>query len=208
MDDNFPSAPMQCAPCGDLRKIDSVRQTRFHLRHMNRFFMPLCAILTAVLLAGCATTEDGPANRLDKADVLPLALDDNYKIGKILLSTFDPSVVESVTKCEPVMFERLRLTWGAIDQLEVSKRHGNYYTIYWKSAIPSDVTMRLEYRQAGLGNFVMAQERSYSQACGTYRSTFEVTGDDYLEAGCVTSWRIVLIKNRQIVALGQSFLWK
>jgi hypothetical protein len=199
---------MQCAPCGDLRKIDSVRQTRFHLRHMNRFFMPLCAILAAVLLAGCATTEDGPANRLDKADVLPLALDDNYMIGKILLSTFDPSVVEPITKCEPVMFERLRLTWGAIDQLEVSKRHGNYYTIYWKSAIPSDVTMRLEYRQAGLGNFVMAQERSYSQACGTYRSTFEVTGDDYLEAGCVTSWRIVLIKDRKIIALGQSFLWK
>ena len=198
---------MQCAPCGDLRKIDSVRQTRFHLRHMKCFFMPLCVLLI-VLLAGCVTSEEGPAARLDKADVLPLAIDDNYKIGKILLSTFDPAVIEPATDNQSIMFERLRRTWGAIDQLEVSRRHGNYYTIYWKSAILSDVTMRLEYRQAGLGNFVMAQERSYSQVCGTYKSTFEVTGDDYLEAGCVTSWRIVLIKDRKIVALGQSFLWK
>ena len=105
---------------------------------------------------------------------------------------------------EVVIQAKHLLVWLA----QLSQRYGNYYTVYWKSAIPSDVTMRLEYRQAGLGNFVMAQERSYSQACGTYRSTFEVTGDDYLEAGCVTSWRIVLIKNRQIVALGQSFLWK
>ena len=175
---------------------------------MNRFFMPLCALLFAILMAGCATTQEGPATRLDKADVLPLALDDNYQFGKILLSTFDPQIEEPDTKSEPILFERARRTWGAIDQLEISKRHGNYYTIYWKSAIPSDVRLRLEYRQAGLGNFVMAQERSYPQACGSYRSTFEVTGDDYLEAGCVTSWRIVLVKDRKIVALGQSFLWK
>ena len=175
---------------------------------MNRFFMPLCALLLGLLLAGCATPQEGPATRLDKADVLPLALDDNYKFGKILLDTFDPEIVEPNTKSEPILFERARRTWGAIDYLEISKRHGNYYTIYWKSSTPSDVTMRLEYRQAGLGNFVMAQERSYSQACGSYRSTFEVTGDDYLEAGLVTSWRIVLIKDRKIVALGQSFMWK
>ena len=103
-----------------------------------------------------------------------------------------------------IEFERQRRTWGAIDSLEVSKRHGSYFTFFWRTSKDSDVTLRLEYRQAGLGNYVMAQERRYPEARGSHRSTFQVTGDEFLENGLVSAWRALLIVDGRIVALRQS----
>ncbi len=54
----------------------------------------------------------------------------------------------------------------------------------------------------------MAQERYYPHASGSYKSTFRVTGDEYLEHGQVTSWRVLLIVDGRIVAFRQSFMWK
>jgi hypothetical protein len=172
---------------------------------MIRSIVLLCA--AAALLAGCSTPE-GPATRLDKANVLPLALDDDYEFRKILTSLFDPTVLDAQTESEPVTFERMRRSWGAVDSLEVSKRHGNYFTIFWRTSKESDVTLRLEYRQAGLGNYVMAQERFYPAARGSRRSTFQVVGDDFLENGRVSAWRILLVVDGRIVALRQSYMWR
>ena len=91
---------------------------------MIRPFFLLCAVL-AVALAGCATPE-GPATRLDKANVLPLELDDAYQFRKILTSVFDPYLIEQRAPGGStggvIDFERQRRTWGAVDSLEVSKR--------------------------------------------------------------------------------------
>lgn len=173
---------------------------------MNRLFPVLATALVAAL-AGCSTLE-APATRLVKANILPLAIDDSYQFRKILLSVYDPDLPEARTKVDYINFERARRTWGAIDSLEVSKRYGNYFTFFWRSAVESDVTVRLEYRQAELGNFVMAQERFYPAARGSHRSTFEVTGDDFLEAGRVTAWRALLVVDGRIVALRQSYMWR
>lgn len=177
---------------------------------MTRLFVLLCAAL-AVALTGCATPE-GPATRLDKANILPLELDDDYQFRKILTSVFDPNLdeqrVSSAKTGGVIDFERARRTWGAVDSLEVSKRHGSYFTFFWRTSKDSDVTLRLEYRQAGLGNFVMAQERYFPAARGSHRSTFQVTGDEFLENGLVSAWRALLIVDGRVVALRQSSMWR
>ena len=177
---------------------------------MTRLFVLLCAAL-AVALPGCATPE-GPATRLDKANILPLELDDDYQFRKILTSVFDPNLdeqrVSSAKTGGVIDFERARRTWGAVDSLEVSKRHGSYFTFFWRTSRDSDVTLRLEYRQAGLGNFVMAQERYFPAARGSHRSTFQVTGDEFLENGLVSAWRALLIVDGRVVALRQSSMWR
>jgi len=167
----------------------------------------LASLALSILLAGCSTPE-GPATRLPKANVLPLAIDDSYKFRKIQLSCFDPDYVEPETKNDMILFERARHAYGAVDSTEMAERYGNYYTIFWRNATPSDVTLRLEYRQAGLGNHIMAKERCYSNTVGSHRSTFEVTGDEFLENGRVTSWRALLIVEGRIVALSQSYMWR
>jgi hypothetical protein len=167
----------------------------------------LSSLVLLTLLAGCSVPE-GPATRLPKANVLPLAIDDAYQFRKILTSSFDPEYVEIQTKNDMINFERARRSFGAIDSTEMAQRYGNYYTIFWRNSTRSDVTLRLEYRQAGLGNFVMAKERSYPDTVGSHRSTFEVTGDEFLENGRVTAWRALLIVEGRIVALSQSYMWR
>jgi hypothetical protein len=174
---------------------------------MNRLFPVLATALLAAALTGCSSLEE-PAARLNQANVLPLAIDDSYQFRKILQSVYDPTLEETATKVDHINFERSRRTWGAIDSFEVTKRYGNYFTFFWRNSNRSDVTIRLEYRQAELGNHVMALERYYPAARGSHRSTFEITGDDFLEAGRVTAWRVLLIVDGRIVALRQSYMWR
>jgi hypothetical protein len=170
--------------------------------------MPLAAVLAAVFALAACSTPEGPAVKLGKADVLPLALDDDFEFRKIQQSLFDPAFIEPATRNEPINFERARRTWGAVGEIELRQRHGNYYNVFWKSRKAADITMRLEYRQAGLGNHVMAQERHYSQARGNFKSSFEVVGDEFLENGRVTAWRLLMVVDGRIVALSQSYMWR
>jgi hypothetical protein len=54
----------------------------------------------------------------------------------------------------------------------------------------------------------MAQERFYPAARGSRRSTFQVVGDDFLENGRVSAWRILLVVDGRIVAFRQSYMWR
>lgn len=187
-------------------EIDSPPEIRFAVRKMLLRTFPSSLVLS-IFLAGC-TAPDGPATRLLKANVLPLAIDDAYQFRKIQLSSLDPSYVEIRAKNDMINFERARRTFGAVDSVEIAQRYGNYYTIFWRNSTRSDVTLRLEYRQAGLANFVMAKERLYTDTIGSHRSTFEVVGDEFLENGRVTSWRALLITDGRIVAISQSYMWR
>lgn len=171
---------------------------------MIRFSILVCLVAA---VAGCAAPE-GPANRLEKANVLPLALDNAYQFRKIQQALVDNTKPPQVTTSEAALFERARAAWGAIDGEEVRRRNGNYYSMFWRTSHRSDVTLRLEYRQAGLSNYVLAQERYYPNARGSRKSQFEVTGDQYLENGAVTSWRALLIVDGRIVAFRQSYMWR
>jgi hypothetical protein len=148
-----------------------------------------------------------PATKLQRASVLPLEINDNFQFRKIKQNFFSGGKAPE-TQSEPVNFERQRLVWGAVDRFELEKRFGNYYEFFWRTSEQADVTVRLEYRQAALGNYVMAMERYYPQAKGSYKSEFSTAGDEYLENGRVTSWRVLLIVNGRIVALRQSFMWR
>jgi hypothetical protein len=170
---------------------------------MIRFSVLLCL---ALAIAGCSTPEE-PANRLEKANILPLALDDSYQFRKIQQNTYDNTKVTPVTISEAANFERTRNYWGAINGQEYAERNGNYYSFFWRAKNPSDVTVRFEYRQAGLSNYVMAKERYYPGVRGSRKSTFEVTGDEYLENGRVTAWRVLLIVDGKIAAMRQSYIW-
>jgi hypothetical protein len=171
---------------------------------MTRFTILLCL---AFSLAGCSTPEE-PATRLEKANVLPLALDGDYRFRKVQQALVNNLVPQPATISEAATFERQRQQWGAVDSLESTARNGNYYSFFWRAKPLSDVTVRLEYRQAGLSNYVLAKERYYPGVRGTHRSTFEVTGDEFLENGRVTAWRVLLIVDGKIVALRQSYLWR
>ena len=171
---------------------------------MIRFSATLCLAIT---LAGCAAPE-GPATHLEKANLLPLAIDDSYQFRQTLQNPVNNNLMLPSTTSEVVSFERSRDTWGAVDSAEIARRNGNYYIFFWRNSKRSDITFRFEYRQADLGNYVMAQERHYPDARGSHKSSFAVADDDFLENGRVTAWRALLIVDGRIVGLNQSFMWR
>ena len=163
-------------------------------------------LFLSLALSSCSTVQE-PATRLEKSSVLPLALNDNFQFRKIKLYYLQATPPPTTTS-ETILFEESRRTWGALDSYDTEQRHGNYFTFFWRAREEADVTVRLEYRQAALGNHVMAQERYYPGVKGSVQSDFTVTGDEYLESGRVTSWRVLLIVDGKIAGLRQSFLWR
>ncbi len=156
-------------------------------------------------LAGCATTPR-PVH-LEKVDVLPLSLDDRFQIRKIKRFFLAPEEWQPTTS-QAANFERRYYLWGAVSPEEVNAIRGNYLDVFWRAREQADVTVRLEYRQLGTGSLVSAQELYYPNARGSYTSKFTITGDEFLEFGRVSAWRVLLIVDGKIVNFRQSFLWR
>ncbi len=108
----------------------------------------------------------------------------------------------------PITFERQYRLFGAVTAFDQRQRSGNYFDFFWRAKRPSDVTVRLEYRQEKLHEHVQAQEISYRNARGTRKTEFKVIGDDYFDDGRVIAWRCLLIENGRIVAQNRSFMWE
>ena len=108
----------------------------------------------------------------------------------------------------PITFERRYRMFGAVTALDQRQRFGNYFDFFWRAKRPSDVTVRLEYRQEKLHEHVQAQEISYQNVHGTHKTEFKVIGDDYFDDGEVIAWRCLLISNGRIVAENRSFMWQ
>lgn len=163
----------------------------------------LTVALIAIATAGAAAA---PPRHLDKANVLPLALDDAFSFRKTQLFLNDPQFFKP-TVSPMIAFERDRMNLGAVTEIDRRERRGNYFTFSWRAQKAADVTIRLEYRTERLGPYVQAREVRYANARGSMKTKFAITGDDYLEDGRVNAWRALLIVNNQIVGLTQSFLW-
>ena len=163
-------------------------------------------LLLAVLLAASCTTAPKPVE-LAEARVLPLALDQDFEFRKVKRFINQPETFTE-TPNEVIIFERRQINYGALSAEERKQREGTYFDIWWRAGRAADLTVRLEYRQARLGNDVRAQETSYTGARGTVKTSFAVIGDSYHWDGPVTAWRCLLIENGRIVAVTQSFLWK
>lgn len=161
--------------------------------------------LAALALAAASPAAERP-RLLDKANVLPLALDDSFQFRKTKTFLNDPRIAQPAY--DPMInFERQRVNFGAVTQVDRRERYGEYLTFFWRTKRTADLTVRFEYRQQHLGSLVQAQEVRYPAAKGSLKTEFKVIGDDYEQDGKITAWRAVLIENGKIVALNQSFLW-
>jgi hypothetical protein len=176
-------------------------QTFFDARMHLRYGL----FVTALLLASCAA----PPKPVELATVpvLPLALDSDFEFRKVKRFLNQPEIFQE-TENEVINYERRRVNFGALSADERRQRQGTYFDFFWRAKRPANLIVRLEYRQAKLGNAVRAQEVAYEQAKGSVKTSFAVIGDNYLWDGPVTAWRCLLIENNRIVAFTQSYLWK
>ena len=148
---------------------------------------------------------------IPQANVLPLVLKDDFEFRKFDIfrnAPPRPGATPQPTRELAILHERKRRLWGAIDGIDMHERTGQYFTFFWRAKRPADLTLRLEYRQTNLKNYVQARERYYPAARGNYTSEFAIVGDDYSQDGPITSWRAVLIEKNVIVALLQSRIWQ
>jgi hypothetical protein len=152
-----------------------------------------------------------PTSLLTKANPLPLSIDPAFEFRKTKLYFLESERATGIKAADEatLAFERKRLLYGAITPTDIRDRYGNYFTFFWRAKRPANLTLRLEYRQQKLAAYVQAREVEYPNARGSFHTDFQVTGDDYLEQGRVTAWRVLLIENHQtIVGLAQSYLWR
>lgn len=192
------------------------------------------AVFSLILLALGASSEGARREEpriVEKVTPLPVALDKDFEFRKTKLfllsekpstagqrtrqttSTLGgksnaPSQKTATLQDVPITFERQYRVFGAVTALDQRQRFGNYFDFFWRTKRPSDVTVRLEYRQEKLHEHVQAQETTYRNVRGTHKTEFKVIGDDYWDDGRVTAWRCLLIANGQIVAENRSFMWE
>ena len=190
-----------------MRGVDTLAGSGFSSRLMLRRF----SLLALLALAPFSTIHGGakaPASprQLEKADALPLALDDAFSFRKHGILSVDPTL-QKLGRQEMVDFERARINYKAVTGNEYRSRYGQYFTFWWRARREANLTVRLEYRQQNLGPYVQGQEVKISKAKGTLETKFQVTGDSYNQDGRVIAWRALLIENGKIVALRQSYLW-
>jgi hypothetical protein len=193
-------------------------------------------VFTLILLALGASSEGAPREEpriVEKVTPLPVALDKDFDFRKtklFLLSekapaasqrarqttsttslsgrSTSPSQKTATLQDAPITFERQYRLFGAVTALDQRQRFGNYFDFFWRARRPSDVTVRLEYRQEKLHEHVQAQEITYRNVRGTHKTEFKVIGDDYFDDGRVIAWRCLLIASGQIVAENRSFMWE
>jgi hypothetical protein len=195
------------------------------------------AVFSLILLALGASSEGARREEpriVEKVTPLPVALDKDFEFRKtkLFLLSEKPSTAGQRTRQTtstisgkslsgnspgqktatlqdvPITFERQYRVFGAVTALDQRQRFGNYFDFFWRAKRPSDVTVRLEYRQEKLHEHVQAQEITYRNVRGTHKTEFKVIGDDYFDDGRVIAWRCLLIANGQIVAENRSYMWE
>src|ERR1700756_5429743 len=92
------------------------------------------------------------------------------------LSNTAPSTKTATAQDASIMFERQYRLFGAVTKLDRRQRFGDYFDFFWRAKRPANVTVRLEYRQEKLHAHLQAQEVSYSNVRGNYKTEFKVVG--------------------------------
>ena len=86
--------------------------------------------LAALVCAGASPAAEPPRS-LDKAKVLPLALDDAFQFRKTKTLLNDRQL-EKPTLDPMIAFERQRVNFGAISDFDREQRYGHYFTFFWR----------------------------------------------------------------------------
>jgi hypothetical protein len=197
---------------------------------------PSIVLLLFISLVSAFGRDEPRPRVVDRVVALPTALDENFQFRKTKLylltesvpgegntnqnqnmqtsgkggklSSTAPSSKSTTVQDASIRFERPYRLFGAVTKLDQRERMGNYFDFFWRARRIADLTVRLEYRQEKLHSHLQAQEISYLQARGNYKTEFKVVGDDYFDDGRVTAWRCLLIENGRIVAEKHSYLWE
>ncbi len=82
---------------------------------MKQFFIHL-GMAMVVATGWCSE----PPRQLDKANVLPLALDDHFEFRKVKIFLNDPKTF-TLTQDPMILFERQRINYGAVDNLDKAR---------------------------------------------------------------------------------------
>jgi hypothetical protein len=198
------------------------------MRYRRISFAFVLILLTLAASAKAAPREEPKI--VEKLTPLPIAIDKDFEFRKTKLffagektqaglgtrqqtsslrsKSNSPGQKTATLQDAPITFERQYRMFGAVTYLDQRQRFGDYFDFFWRAKRPSDVTVRLEYRQEKLHEHVQAQEISYRNVRGTHKTEFKVIGDDYFDDGRVIAWRCLLIANGRIVAENRSFLWE
>lgn len=96
---------------------------------------------------------------------------------------------------------------GAVTQKERDARKGDYYTVSWKRLSGANpVRVVFECRQATSGSRVKKMDRKLPAAVSG-KTEFQIIGNDFLNKGRVTAWRMSLYDGSQKLATKTSYLW-
>lgn len=146
------------------------------------------ALALVALLAGCASSGDA----ISKVKIYKLRSDQRVEAA-------DPSI----------RFEQKHRLHGAVTAEEVREREGNYYTVFWSVADPSQpVTLRFEYKQAATGSRVHTIEVPVEAPRSHNVTDIKVVGQPFAQGGSVVAWRVLLTRGGETLATHQSFLWE
>jgi hypothetical protein len=196
---------------------------------LMKFAIAFFGFILAISASGKPQPEE--PRILEKVTPLPTAFDKDFQFRKTKLfflsekaqatsgsarqttsalrsKSNSPSQKTATLQDAPITFERQYRMFGAVTGLDQRQRYGNYFDFFWRAKRPSDVTVRLEYRQEKLHEHVQGQEITYRNVRGTHKTEFKVIGDDYFDDGRVIAWRCLLIANGRIVAENRSFMWE
>jgi len=196
---------------------------------------PVAVLILVIVASAFSRTQEQP-RVIDRVLPLPMALSDDFQFRKTKLylltetapgqeksntdqtaqsagkggklSGTAPSSKTTTVQDASIRFERQYRLFGAVTKLDQRERVGNYFDFFWRARRSANLTVRLEYKQEKLHAHIQAQEISYPNARGSYKTEFKVVGDDYFDDGRVTAWRCLLIESGAVVAETHSFMWE
>src|SRR5215472_18193592 len=153
-------------------------------------FAAIVFALTFLTLSALSKGAREEPKVVEKVTPLPVALDKDFEFRKtklFFLSEQAPKASErargtstvggksntpnqktATVQDAPITFERQYRLYGAVTAVDRRQRFGDYFDFFWRAKRPSDVTVRLEYRQEKLHQHVQAQEITYRNVRGTH----------------------------------------
>ena len=155
----------------------------------TNLYLRFCAALFLILLhSGCQSLNSGT------------------KITNSKYFHLDPE--KEINSLDPmVRFEQLHFLHGAVTEKEKEQRAGHYYVFWWTDPHHRPATIRFEYRQKKTGSKVYYREVRTLNPKKKNKTRFEITGKEYKSKGKVTAWRVLILRENQIIASDQSYLW-
>lgn len=166
------------------------------LRSLRIFCRAFLVCGLALTLASCGSTKKKTA-------------DTGAKIEKVKYFHLKDLTRNVITNDPSIPFEREYRLYGAVSVKERNERMGHYYDILWKATDRSQpVTVRLEYRQQKSGLTIKTKEETVQAPKKGNVTRFNVVGEEYTKDGPVNSWRVTLVRGKEVLSEEKSYLWE